>query len=162
MEHEITSGAILIKDDALLPKELHFESEPCVRDWKVVTNLKAPALDREIQKAGWTFLCLAGETKASVFGIDGAKMVRRAIESILAKKTSGHFNSLEILQIKFVGSARFPRVQYLSLSAQWRHIQQRIIPFPARNVSNRHLEEADVRGRNPAPARVQMLQQLIA
>lgn len=38
MEHEITSGAILITDDALLPTELYFESDPCFPDWQVVTN----------------------------------------------------------------------------------------------------------------------------
>lgn len=163
MEHEITSGAILIKDDALLPKELYFESEPCVPNWKVVTNLKSFALNREIGKTGWTFLRQADETNASVFGIDHTKMVRRAIEAILTKKkTSDRFNSLEILQMKFVGSARFPLVQYLGLSVQWRHIQQSIIPFSARNVSNSYLQQADVRSKGAAPAGSQPFQYLIA
>lgn len=162
MEHEITGGAILIKHDALLPRELHFESEPCVSDWKVVTNLKTLALEREIEKTGWSFLCLAGETKTSVFGIDHTKMVRRAIEAILARNPSDRFNSLEILEMKFAGSARFPLVQYLTLSAQWRHIQQGVIPFPARNISNWHLNQADNGGKAAAAASGLMLQQLIA
>jgi len=88
MEHEITGGAILVKDDALLPRELYFESEPCVPGWKVVTDLTALALDREIQKTGWTFFCFAGQTTTSAFGIDRTKMVRKAIEAILARTVS--------------------------------------------------------------------------
>jgi len=141
MEHEIAGGAILIKDDALLPRELHFKSEPCVPGWKVVTDLTA--LDREIQKTGWTFFCSAGEIMTSAFGIDRTKMVRKAIETILARKTSDPFNSLEILKVKFVKSERFPLVQHLTLSARWRHIQQDIIPFSVRNVSNSYLQPGE-------------------
>lgn len=145
MEHEITNSAILIKNDALLPGKLYLEIEPCLPGWKLVTNLDASALDRQVRKTGWTFFCLAGKTKASVFGIDHTKMVRRAIEEVLASNPSGSFNSLEILEMKFVGSARFPLVQYLTLSAQWRHIQQGIVPSPARDASNLYfLQHGDV------------------
>jgi hypothetical protein len=162
MKHEITRGAVLIKDDALLPEELYLESEPCVRDWKVVTNLNVLALDREIQKTGWTFFCLPGETKASVFGIGHMKMVRRAIELILTRKPSDGFNSLEILQTTFVGSARFPLVQQLTLSVQWRHIRQRIIPFTARDIANKHLQQPDIGSKAAAPASGRTFQYLVA
>ena len=162
MEHEFTGGAILIKDDALLPRELYFESEPCVPGWKIVTDLTALALDREIQKTGWTFFCFAGETMTSAFGIDRTKMVRKAIEAVLARKTSDRFNALEILKVKFVKSERFPLVQYLTLSVQWRHIQQSIIPFSVRNVSNSYLQQADIRSEGTAPAGGKTLQRLIA
>lgn len=163
MEHEITSSAILIKDDALLPEKLYLEIEPCLPGWKLVTNLDAPALDRQVQKTGWTFFCLAGKAKASVFGIDHTKMVRRAIEAILASKPLGSFNSLEIVEMKFVGSERFPLVQYLTLSAQWRHIQQGIIPFPARDASNLYfLQHDDICSKDAARLPGQILQRLIA
>jgi hypothetical protein len=161
MEHEITGGAILVKDDALLPRELHFESEPCVPGWKVATDLAALALDREIQKTGWTFFCFAGETTTSVFGIDRTKMIRRAIEAILARKPSGRFNSLEILKVKFVKSERFPLVQHLTLSARWRHIQQGIISLSVPNVSNSYMQLCDIR-REVALAGSKTLQRLIA
>jgi hypothetical protein len=161
MKHEITRGAILIKDDALLPEELYLESEPCVRDWKVVTNLNALALDREILRTGWTLFCSAGETKVSVFGIGHMKMVRRAIEVILTKKSSDGFNCLEILQTKFVGSARFPLVQHLTVSAQWRHIQQRTIRFSAGDVSNKHLQQTDIGSKAAAPASDRTFQHLV-
>jgi hypothetical protein len=162
MQHEITRGDILIKDDAPLPQELRFESQPCVPNWKVVTSLKSPALDREIQKTGWTFLSLAGETKASVFGIDHAKMIRRAIEAIVTSKSSQRFNSLEIVEIKFVGSPRFPLVHYVALSAQWRHIQQHIIPFLSRDILNERVQESDIRGERQSPVTGLTLQHVIA
>jgi len=161
MEHEITGGAILVKDDALLPRDLYFESEPCVPGWKVITDLTAVPLDREIQKTGWTFFCFAGETKTSAFGIDRTKMVRKAIEAILARNTSGRFNSLEILQVEFVKSGRFPLVQYLTLSAKRRHIQKSIIAFSVGNVSSSFLQQV-IRSEGTAPASGKTLQRLIA
>ena len=160
MEHEITAGAVLIKDGALLPQELHLEIEPCLPGWKLVTNLDALALDREIPKTGWAFFSLAGETKASVFGVDHAKMLRRAIGVILSRKAPVRFNSLEILHVGLVGSGRFPPVQYLTLSAQWRHIQQRIVPFAARDLSHLYSHVSDSRDEGATPGTGQMFRML--
>lgn len=127
MAHEITMGAILIKDYALLPKELRFETEPYVPGWGLVKDFDGYRLDREIQKAGWHFFCLAGEIKAPVFGIDSQKMVRRAIGRILASPRSEGFNSLEITRM---ASKRFLGVPYISVGAQSRHIQESLFLLP--------------------------------
>lgn len=137
MANEITPGTILIKDGALLPLELRFNSEPGVKGWSVVKDFDGRGLDREIQKAGWTFFCLAGEVNATTFGIDMQRMTRTAIERILAKSRAGEFNSLEILRIDSAGSERFPLIRYVTVSAQSRHIQQslflgRVADRPAR------------------------------
>ena len=124
MTHEITAGTILIKDNAVLPKELRFESEPCVPGWRLINDFDGSGLDREVRKTGWTFFCLAGEIKATVFGIDRQKMVRRAIERILANPGSEKFNSMEIKRVASVGSERFPLVRYVTVFAQPRHIQE--------------------------------------
>jgi len=124
MAREIRAGTVLIKDDALLPEELRFESEPYVEGWKVVTDLDGNQLDRAVEKAGWTYFCLAGEVKTTVFGIDSQSMIHRAIERVLARRKSDGFNSMEITQVASVGSGRFPLVRYITLSAQWRHIQE--------------------------------------
>ena len=130
MPHEITMGKILIQDHALLPKGLQLESEPCVPGWSAVNNFDASALNGEIQKTGWTFLCLAAVIKATVFGMDRQKMVRRAIERILASAKSEKFNSLEITRVAFEPSGRFPLVGYVTVSAQSRHIQEGLSLFP--------------------------------
>jgi hypothetical protein len=124
MPQEITTGTILIKDGALLPKDLQFETELGVPGWRLVQDFDVRAMDRKIQKTGWTFFCLAGEIKATVFGINPQRMVRTAIERILAKSQAGDFNSLEITQMVSVGSERFPLIRYITVSAQSRHIQE--------------------------------------
>jgi len=159
--HEITAGTVIIKDDTLLPVQLQFESESGVPGWKVVVGLDARELDRQIRKAGWTFFALAGQIKAIAFGIDRASVLRRAICGILAKKTSHGFNSLEILEAAFVGSERFPLVQYLTLSAQWRHIQRDTIASAALTSLNRSPSRNDrIQTRSPTGDRVP--QRLIA
>ena len=134
MAHEITTGTILIKDNARLPKELKFESEPCVPGWRLVKDFDGHGLNREIQKTGWTFLCLAGVIKATVFGINERSMVRRAIDHILASPKSEKFNSLQITRVASVGSERFPLVRYVTVSAQPRHIQESLFLYHAKDL----------------------------
>jgi hypothetical protein len=124
MAETIKAGTVLIKEGALLPEILQFESESCVPGWRLVKGLDGHALDREIHEAGWTFFFLANEIRATVFGIDGEKMSRRAVERILGDPRSGHFNALEITRITSLNSERFPVVHYVSVSAHSRHIQE--------------------------------------
>lgn len=50
--------------------------------WRSIKDLDRPRLDREIRQAGWTFFFQADEIKATVFGINGQKMVRRPIKDL--------------------------------------------------------------------------------
>lgn len=127
MAREITTGTMLVKDKALLPEELQLEAEPCVPGWGLVKNFDGYRLDREIQKAGWHFFCLADEIKATVFGIDRQKMVRRAIRCIVAKSRSKQVNSLEVTR---VASKRLLGVPYMSVGAHSRHIQENLFLSP--------------------------------
>ncbi len=131
MPDTIKTGTILIKDGAFLPDALQFESEPCATGWRLVNNLDGYGLDRKIHEAGWTFFSLAGEIKATVFGFDGQKTVRRAVKRILAKLKSEKFNSLEITR---VASKRFLGVPYASVSARSRHIQESVFLFRAKDI----------------------------
>src|SRR5690349_13898244 len=124
MTQEITAGTILIDNNALLPGELHFESETCIPCCKLVKSLNAYAFDRETHKVGWTFFCLAAEMKTTVLGLDRQKMIRRAIERILVKTKPEGFNSLEITRVTYVGSERFKVVCYVTVSARARHVQK--------------------------------------
>ena len=56
MPETIKAGTILIKEGALLPEALRLESESCVPGWRLIKDLDGYGLDREIHKAGWTFL----------------------------------------------------------------------------------------------------------
>src|SRR2546427_430353 len=90
-----SSGTILIREGTALPEALPFKSEPYLSGWRLVNDLDGDGLGRKIQEAGWSFFCQAGEIKATVFGLDEEKMVRRAVARILANSSSKRFNSLE-------------------------------------------------------------------
>ena len=132
MADKIKTGSILIEEVALLPESLRFESEPYSEGWRIVKNLDGYGLERRISEAGWTFFYMAGEIKASVFGFDGEKTRRRAIQRILAKLKSDRFNCLEITQ---VAAERFLGLPYVSVSAHWRHIQESLVLFHAKRVA---------------------------
>ena len=145
MVRDITRGMILIKEDALLPETLYFKSEVCIPRWRLVQDFDAGALDRAIQMAGWSFFTLAGELKATVFGIDRTKAVCRAIEKILAYPKSADFNALEITGVDSVGSQRFPIVNYITISARLRHIQESVFLFRASDPALSNLKRAGAR-----------------
>jgi hypothetical protein len=131
--------AVLIREDTPLPASLSIESEAFFPGWRLIKDLDGSGLDRKIREAGWTFFYLAGETRATVFGIDGEKMVRRAIEQILGNRILANagwekFNSLEITQLASVASKRFLGVHHVTVSARSRHIQQGIGPVPVKDV----------------------------
>jgi hypothetical protein len=131
MAETIKTGTILIKDGTYLPDALQFESEPCATGWRLVKDLDGYGLGRKIHEAGWTFFCLAGEIKATVFGFEGQETVRRAVKRILAKLKSEKFNSLEITR---VASKRFLGLPYASVSARSRHIQESMFLFRAKDL----------------------------
>lgn len=126
MPDTIKTGTILIKEAALLPESLQFESEPYAKGWRLVKNLDGYGLDRKIRETGWTFFYLAGEIRATVFGFEGQKRVRGAVKRMLAKLKSEKFNSLEITR---VASTRFLGVPYVSVSGHARHIQESMVLF---------------------------------
>ena len=126
MPDTIKTGTILIKDGAFLPDALQFESGPCATGWRLVKDLDGYGLDRKIHEAGWTFFCLASEIKATIFGFDRKKTVRRAVKRILANLKSERFNSFEITRVT---SKRFLGVPYVSVSACSRHIQESLFLF---------------------------------
>jgi hypothetical protein len=124
MAQSIQMGTILIKDDTFLPDAVRIETESCVPGWRLVKDLDKAGLDRTIRGAGWNFFCVAGETRTTVFGIDGGKMIRKAIERILSRLSSEKFNCLEIVGVAYVASERFLGVRNATVSAQSRHIQE--------------------------------------
>jgi hypothetical protein len=132
MREMIKVGTILIKEGTRLPDALTFESELYSPGWRSVIGLDGYAMDLKTHDAGWTFFCLAGETKVTVFGVDEEKMVRRAVKQI-AEKLASQFNSLEITRVSSEPSKRFFGVRYVTVSAQSRHIQQSLFLLDAKH-----------------------------
>ncbi len=134
MAETIKTGTILIKEHTLKPEILRFESESCVPGWRLVKDLDGYELDRKISAAGWTFFCLAGQIRATVFGIDEEKMTRKAIERILTNPKLEKFNSLEITRVAPVASKRFLGVRNVTVYAHSRHIQESLFLFRAKEL----------------------------
>jgi len=118
-ETPITAGAMLIKDGTVLP-------EPSVKGasysigWKSVTDLERRDLEKQLDKAGWTFFYMAGQIKTSAFGFDEQKRMRTAVRRALQDVQSQKCNCLEI---DHVTNRSFLGLPYISLSAHSRHIQ---------------------------------------
>jgi hypothetical protein len=126
-------ATILIMEGTPLPANLPIESEAFSPGWRLIKDLDGYGLDCKIREAGWMPFCLAGETRATVFGIDEEKMVRRAILEILARLEPEKFNSLEITRVTSVASKRFVEVRYVTVCAQSRLIQQGVSLVPAKD-----------------------------
>jgi hypothetical protein len=142
MPEAIKTGSILIKDGTFLPDALRFDSEPCATGWRLVKDLDGYGLHRKINEAEWTFFCLASEIKATIFGFDGQKTVRRAVKRILANLKSSKFNALEITR---VASKSFLGVPYVNVSACSRHIQESLYLFCGKDSQELGSSEIDCR-----------------
>lgn len=130
MADKIKTGTILITEDACLPPSLRFESEPCSKGWRLVKNLDGYGLDRRIRQAGWTFVRMAGEIKATALGFDRHKTACRAVNRGLAKLKPERFNCLEITQVTLKG---FLGLRHVIVSARRRLIQQSLFLFRAKD-----------------------------
>jgi hypothetical protein len=121
---------IFIKEDTPLPANLPIESEAFLPGWKVVKNLDRSTLARNIERANWNFLYLAGEIRATVLGRDRPGTLRRAVKCVLAKQERRKFNSLEITHVV---SKRFFGIPFMNITAHSRHIQQGIGLVPLKD-----------------------------
>jgi hypothetical protein len=66
-----------------------------------------------------------------VLGSNKQKMLRKAIERILANPKAENFNSLEIEQSVSAGTGRFPLIGFVTVSAHSRHVQEsHFLPQP--------------------------------
>jgi len=132
MAEKIKTGTILIKEGALLPESMRFESEPYSNGWRLVKNLDGYGLGREAREAGWTFFYMAGEVDATAVGSDLEETTRRAVKKVIACMKSAGFNCLEIAQ---VAAKRFLGLPYLTVSAHPRHIQESIVLFDSKRLT---------------------------
>jgi len=124
-----TFGTILIRENTLLPGGLIIETEAFIPGWRAVRNCDGYRLGRKIEEAKWNFFYLAGEVRAIVFGREGPSTLRRAVRSILAKPEARKFNSLEVTGTR---SRWFLGIPFVSITANFRHIQQGLALDPAK------------------------------
>ena len=121
MVDKIKAGSILIKEGAYLPDSLRFESEPLANGWRLLGNLDGYGLAQKIREAGWIFVRMASEFKATAMGFDRQKTPWRAVKRGLAKLKSKGSNCLEITGLTL---EHFLGLLYVNVNARPRHIQE--------------------------------------
>jgi hypothetical protein len=121
MGDAIQAGSILIEDGVRVPEFLRSESAPFSIGWRLAKRLDGHDLRRRIRAAGWTFMPVAGEIKATAVGFGKQQTARRAVKRGFAKPGKRTFNCLEITQViweRFLGLAR------LMVTARPRYLQE--------------------------------------
>jgi hypothetical protein len=139
IQDAVQPGAIFIKERTRLPEDFKIEYAPPELGWKMAKDIDGYALDRQIRAAGWTFFCLAGELKATVFGVTTDSSRRAAIKRILANPRSDEFNSLEITRI---ATKRFLVFSCTTVCTRPRHIQESM--FLSRSEDVREWDRAKI------------------
>jgi hypothetical protein len=124
-----TAGCIFIRENTILPDDLIIETETFLPGWRAVSDCDGYRLGRKIEEAKWNFFYLAGEFRAIVPGRLGPAAFRRAVRNILAKPEARKFNSLEITGIR---SRWFLGIPFVSVAANFRHIQKSLALAPAK------------------------------
>jgi len=127
-----TALKLFIRENTILPGGLIIETETFLPGWRAVRNCDGYRLGRKIEDAKWNFFYLAGEVRAIVFGRVGPASLRRAVRSILAKPEARKFNSLEITGIH---AKRFLGIPFVSIMANFRHIQQSLALDPSNDLT---------------------------
>jgi hypothetical protein len=120
MPQNVQVGTILVKEWLGKPQLPGLETEPCFGEWSAVRVLDPFVMDRMIHAAGWNLFFMAAEVKATFFGSLTAAKVQGALQRILAKVKSQHFNGLEVTAIV---ARHFLGVPYVTVSAHSRHMQ---------------------------------------
>jgi len=133
MADQINIGTIFLEEGTPFPSSLKFESEPYSNGWRSLKNLNGYELDRRLRAVGWNLFKLA-QVKASVFGVNREKAVRRAVKRVLAKVTQDDFNALEISQ---VAVKRFLGLPYVTVSAYARHLQESMFLLDDKRLAER-------------------------
>ena len=118
MSQDVQVGTVLMSE---WPQALGFAGEPYSGNWSVVKTLDCVAIERKIRAAGWNLFFIASEVKVTFFGVIGAKKLRQAVDRILSKIGTQHFNGLEVTGI---AARRFMGLPYTIVTAHSRHVQQ--------------------------------------
>ena len=118
----ITSGVLLIKQDALRPCCFEVEPGSHLNGWIPIKHTLTPReLEKELSATGWTFFFMAGTIRATAFGFNREKAVHIALNRCIKAVNQQRCNCL---QIETIEMRSFLGIPYVSLSVRPRHIQK--------------------------------------
>ncbi|MGA7295795.1 MAG: hypothetical protein WBW53_07315 [Terriglobales bacterium] len=118
MPQAVQIGTILMSQ---WPQLFKLETEPYSGQWSVVKGLDGLAIDRKIRAAGWNFFFIASEVKVTFPGAPAAKKIQHAVDRILGKVATQHYNAIEVTGIV---TKTFLGLPYATVSAHPRHVQE--------------------------------------
>jgi len=119
----VKAGTILMAAGAPLPAAVLLRADPHSSGWSAVTDERS-AFAKEVEKAGLTLFYMAGEIKATVFGFDRPKSLRRALSRLIANVKSQDCNGIEITGIT---RKSFLKLPYVTVYAHPRHLQRGLV-----------------------------------
>jgi len=127
----IRVGSLLMAQNAPLPPAVLLRAEPYSSGWSAVTDERS-AFAKEVETAGLTFFFMAGVIKATIFGFDRPKNLRRAVSRLIANVEAQDCNGMEITRIT---DNSFLKVPYVTVYAHSRHLQKGLF-FSGRGNAN--------------------------
>ncbi len=137
MTNELLIGTMLIAKGTWVPRSLTVGITPYTTGWSEVTTCTSAQLGRDIEKAGWTLLFMAGEIHANGYGSSDEVRLGRAVDRVIQTVGKEKCNCLEITEIKH---RSFLGIRYTSIGAHARHIQQSRSFYPLAGDSKASVE----------------------
>jgi hypothetical protein len=134
MREVIEAGSILIERGTPMPNSWLPQGGPGSNGWISVGEADRPGLEASIRQAGWTFFYLAGEIRATVFGLHEREALRKAVKRLTTNVKAQRLNCLEITR---VGTSSFLGVPYATVAGHARHIQHGLVLSRATTAPNR-------------------------
>ena len=123
MTDPIVDGSILVEKGGHLPQSLVLRNESDTDGWAGIENGRS-AFEKTIQEDGWTYFFMAGEIKATAFGLDRHKRLGAVRHRLITDARAQHSNSIEITTVT---SKSFLGVPYVSVTAHVRHLQKGLL-----------------------------------
>jgi hypothetical protein len=121
MTPNIQVGTVLLQARRSIMRTLGLESETYAGSWNVLRALDGFGLDRKLRGSGFSAFFLADEVQATVVGRARPANILTALKRIFKTVRGQDMNGLEVTGIL---SGSFLGLQYVTVSAHSRHIQQ--------------------------------------
>lgn len=116
----VQAGSILVDLNAGPPKSLLLGNQSLPSGWGLIEDPSC-VTGKEMTDAGWNLFFLAGEIKATVFGMNRSDAVRAALNRLIRKVKSEKCNSFEVAR---VSESSFLGISRVSIYGHLRHLQK--------------------------------------
>jgi hypothetical protein len=121
MIERIRTGVMFLENGTHMPESITLNTGQFAGGWSDILGSTSAQLSKQIEKAGWTFLFLAGEIQVNGFGMNDQSRSDHAMAHLIDAVKLRKCNCLEITRMRRRSFLGFP---YTSVSAHARNIQK--------------------------------------